>query len=347
MFRGSKTLEIYGRGDHQNVAAILFDMKVRVIPVLAVLCVLVAFSSAQEPAIRVDEHLVAVPTAVLDRNGRYITNLSKRDFTVRENDLEQEIVFFQTVESPFTALLLLDLSGSMNDHIPELAQSVEAFVDQLRNEDQLIVAGFVDDSNIRILQEPIRKKDFRKRIHLGMTSGDSYTTTFDAVAKSMRYMNRIEGRKAIVLFTDGELFGRGASAKSTLREAQEQEAAFYTIRFGEYPTHQPGLRMEGSQFPYERRIGDGELKKLKSRVTAYLEGLSYASGGRSFDIDKVGSLEKTFRNVAAELGQQYLIVYSPAMSPKEGERRRITVNVSVKDVAVRARREVVFRSPRK
>jgi Ca-activated chloride channel family protein len=298
---------------------------------------------AQDDIVKVNSEVVLVPTTVVDRDGRYVSSLTKENFRVAEDGIEQEISFFGAVDQKVTVMLLLDLSGSMNDYLQSLGNSAEAFIDQLRDEDDLIVAGYVDDSNIKILQEPVRKKDFRNRIRLAAMSGDAHTTTFDAVEKAMRYMERFKGRRAIVMFTDGEMFGRRASEKSTLRDAQEQESMIYTIRFGEYPTHQPGLRMEASQFPDERRIGEKELIKLKQRVRNYLEGLSLATGGRSFDLANIDSLEQTFRKVAEELGQQYLLGYSPAIASKDGERRKITVKVNIPNVAVRSRNEVVFK----
>ncbi|MEQ1645948.1 MAG: VWA domain-containing protein, partial [Pyrinomonadaceae bacterium] len=184
-------------------------------------------------------------------------------------------------------------------------------------------------------------KDFRQTIRLSERLGDSHSTLFDAVEKAMQYMDRLTGRKAIVLFTDGELFGRRASQKDNLRDAREQEALIYTIRFGD-SAHQPGLYAAGSQFPIERKLSPKELAKIKT-VNAYLEGLSTATGGRSFDLDEVSDLEATFQQVSAELGQQYFIGYSPITPAKDGERRKITVKVNIPNVAVRSRNEVVFK----
>ncbi|MBK9529308.1 MAG: VWA domain-containing protein [Acidobacteria bacterium] len=303
---------------------------------------LAATIAAQDEPIRVSTDIVTVPVTVLDKDGRYVTNLTKDNFKIIENGVEQDVSYFETVDKNVTVMLLLDLSGSMNDYIEPLGRSAAAFIAKLREDDRIIVAGFADDSKLHILQEPIKKKDFRQRIRLSERLGDSITTTFDAVEKAMQYMDRITGRKAIVLFTDGELFGRRASQKDNLRDAREQEALIYTIRFGD-SAHQPGLYAAGSQFPLERKLSAKELATIKATVNAYLEGLSTATGGRSFDLDEVSDLEATFQQVSAELGQQYLIGYSPITPAKDGERRKITVNVNIPNVAVRSRNEVVFK----
>ena len=204
--------------------------------------------------------------------------------------------------------------------------------------------------------------------------GDSFTTTFDAVEKGIKYLKRFSGRKAIVLFSDGELYGIHASAKSNLRDAEEQEALIYTIRFGEYPTHQPGYsianlpRRQSPGFIGDRnRSGDSEIitksdldmlgkssvlskkdkAKLIEKVNAYMIGLADRTGGRNFQVDQINDLESAFSSVAGELGEQYLIGYSPTKEGKDGERRRITVKVNIPNVAVRSRNEVIYKKPKK
>jgi Ca-activated chloride channel homolog len=282
----------------------------------------------QDDVIRVDTNLITIPSSVMDRDGRYVTNLKKEDFQIFEDGVEQEVSFFEPVEKPFTALLLIDNSGSMRNYVSDLTRAANAFVDQLRPEDRLAVATFSDRGRIQLLLEATKIIDLHKKITLSARMGDDFTTTFNAVKLGIRYMKNLQGRRAMILFSDGEQYGNGTSAKSNFRDAEEQEVLIYTIRFGAFPTHQPGY------MPYVSRKDD---LRLIERVNAYMQGLAQKTGGRSYQVGNISSLEETFRMVANELGRQYSLGYYPTKPLQPGQRRQIKVKVDVPDLVVRAR----------
>ena len=283
----------------------------------------------QDEVIRVDTSLVTIPATVLDREGRYITNIKKEDFQVFEDNVEQEISVFESIEQPFTILFLFDSSGSMNDYLPNLARAANAFVKQLRPDDRLIIATFSDKKRIQILIEATKVKDLQLKISLTKRIGDDFTATFDAVKNGIEYMTKFEGRRAIVLFSDGEQHGINASAKSNFRDAEEQEALIYTIRFGVFPTVQPG---------YTGYLSRKTQLELTKKADYYLQTLSQKTGGRSYQIDEISDLETTFAQAAGELGQQYSLgYYSNKETCNKGERRQVKVKVNIPNVAVRSR----------
>ena len=282
--------------------------------ILLMIVVLFTFSKnaySQEDVIRVDTDLVTVPVTILDKNGRYVTNLEKENFKLFEDGIEQKLAFFESTEQSFTVLLLLDNSGSMNDYLPNLARAANVFLKQLRPDDQLIVAAFSDKKQIQIILEATKVKNFQEKISLKPTIGDYFTATFDAVEDGIKYMGKFNGRRAIILFSDGEQYGIKASAKSNFRDAEEQEALIYTLRFGVFPTHQPGY----SEYWIKK-----EQQKLIEKVNFYMQGLAQKTGGRSFEINVISDLETTFAQVANELGQQHRIGYYPKDAGKKGER---------------------------
>jgi Ca-activated chloride channel family protein len=264
----------------------------------------------------------------MDRGGRYITDLEKEHFRIFEDGVEQKVSFFEPIEKPFTALLLIDNSGSMRNYVSDLARAANAFVGQLRPDDQLAVATFSDRGRIQLLLEATKIRDLHKKIILSARMGDDFTTTFNAVKLGIKYMKNLRGRRAIILFSDGEQYGNGASAKSNFRDAEEQEALIYTIRFGAFPTHQPGY------MPYVSRKDD---LRLIERVNAYVQGLAQKTGGRSYQVGNISNLEETFRMVANELGRQYSLGYYPTKPLEPGQRRQIKVKVNLPDLVVRAR----------
>ncbi len=311
---------------------------------LILLVIFVAFSTsnyAQDDVIRIDTNLVTVPATVLDRDGRYVTNLKKENFQVFEDGVEQEIAIFDKVEKPFTILLLIDNSGSMNDYLPNLARAANVFVKQLRPDDQLAVAVFSDKKRIQILLEPTKVKNLQLKISLNKRMGDYFTATFDAVENGIEYMKKFQGRRAIVLFTDGEQYGIKASAKSNFRDAEEQESLIYTIRFGVFPTYQPGY---SDYLTKKTKLSQKTKLKLVEKANFYLQSLSQKTGGRSYEIDNITDLEKTFASVAEELGRQYSLGYYPKEQAQAGQRRQIKVKMLQPNLAVRARESYVVES---
>lgn len=108
----------------------------------------------------------------------------------------------------------------MINHMANLARAANAFVTQMRTDDQLIVATFSGGRKIHVVLEATKKRNFKQEILLQTLAEGNYTTTLDAIERAIKYMKNIQGRRAIILFSDGELYGERASAKSNLRDAE-------------------------------------------------------------------------------------------------------------------------------
>jgi VWFA-related protein len=147
---------------------------------------------AQNEIIRIDTNLVTVPITVLDREGRYVTNLKKEDFQIFEDGVEQEVAVFEPIEQPFTVLLLLDISGSMTYHMAELTKAANVFVSQLRPDDQITAASFAD--NLYVLLKSTKVSEIRKNIKIQQRSGDRYTRLYDAVHDALKIIKKIRGQ---------------------------------------------------------------------------------------------------------------------------------------------------------
>lgn len=310
----------------------LFNCFDFVIVILVFLFVFVTFSKvgyAQDDVIRVDTDLVNVPVTVFDRDGRYVTNLKKDDFQIYENGVEQELAVFEPSEKPFTVLLLLDVSGSMKDYLGDLARAANAFVSKLRPDDALMVVAFSDQVNT--LTESTKIRDFNGGIKLKSKAREGDTIIYDAVNQALRKMKKIRGRKAIVLFSDGVGVGI-ATAKGTLRDAEEQEALIYTIKFG---THSDDPPSYVSKKYYFKRIEE---------IEGYMRDLALKTGGRNYQMKDIADLGTTFSEVADELGRQYSLGYYPKAEGKKGERRQINVKVRQPNLVVRARETYVIDS---
>jgi VWFA-related protein len=183
--------------------------------------------------VRVDTTLVSIPVSVMDRDGKYIPNLTKDDFRVWEDGTEQRVAYFASTEKPFTVALLIDTSGSTINKLGEIQDAAIAFVEQLRPDDRVMVVSFSD--KIRVLTQPTNDRNALRDAIRRTEPGDG-TRLYDAVDQVINQsLNRIEGRKAIVLFTDGvDTTSKHATYESTVRDAEELDALIYPVEYDTY-----------------------------------------------------------------------------------------------------------------
>ena len=183
--------------------------------------------------VRVDTTLISIPVSVMDRDGKYIPDLTKDDFHVWEDGVEQRVAYFASTEKPFTVALLIDTSGSTRFRLDEIQNAAITFVEQLRPDDRVMVVSFSD--KIHVLAQPTSDRNTLRNAIRQTEAGDG-TRLYDAVDQvENQYFNRIEGRKAMVLFTDGvDTTSKHATYESTLRDAEELDALIYPVEYDTY-----------------------------------------------------------------------------------------------------------------
>ena len=288
-------------------------------------------SDSEDEAVKVETNLVTIPVSVFDRNGLYIPNLAKENFKIFEDGVEQQIEFFATTENPFTVVLLLDTSPSTEYKIEEIQEAAIAFVNQLKPQDKVMVIEF--DANMHVLTEATTD---RSLIYKGIRKADfgGGTSLYDAVDFTLRKrLSKIQGRKAIVLFTDGvDTTSFKTDYDSSLREAEEADATIFPIY---YNTFFDQRRQSGGIFgPIYRPNTPGEYAMGRQ----YLKDLADSTGGRVFNADNSeGGLVRTFESIAEELRRQYSIGYIPESSGQVGQRKNIKVRVNRPNLVIRAR----------
>lgn len=325
--------------------------------------------------VRVETTLVSIPVSVMDRDGKYIPNLRKEDFRVWEDGIEQQVAYFASTEKPFTVALLLDTSGSTRFRLQEIQDAAIAFVNQLRPDDRVMIVSFND--SIKVLSQPTTDRS-RLRSSILRTEAGSGTRLYDAVDTVInQYFNRIDGRKAIVLFTDGvDTTSKHASYESTMRDAEELDALVYPVEydtFSDMGIWGPGgggwpggggssgnviidilgsilggggnnsggnSRRRGGGGP----AGTGTSREEYERGERYLNDLARVTGARLYNAEQQ-NLDYAFRMVAEELRRQYSLGYYPRRPPQVGERRSLRVRVDRPELVVRTRDSYVFGQP--
>ena len=311
--------------------------------------------------IKVNTTLVTIPVSVMDRDGRYIPNLQKEEFRIWEDGIEQEVAFFQSVDKPFSVVLMLDTSPSTQFRLEDIQDAAISFVNQLRPDDKVMVVSFNDD--IKVLSEfTTDRGKLRRAIERSKT--DDGTRLYDAVDMVInQQLSRAQGRKAIVLFTDGvDTTSRRASYQSNVMDAQELDALIYPVQYDtsrdmsvqNYPpmvTIDVWGQILGGIFGGGRRRGGGGGGYPRGRGTArddyelanhYLQELANSTGGREYQADSLQNMSDAFANVAEELRRQYSIGYYPKRPPQAGQRRQIRVRARQPNLAVRARDFYIF-----
>jgi Ca-activated chloride channel homolog len=293
-----------------------------------------------EDEVKVETTLVTIPVSVFDRNGLYIPGLNQSDFKIFEDGKEQEIAYFGTSDKPFTVILLIDTSPSTEYKIDEIRSAAVAFVDQLKPQDRVMVIEF--DANVHVLTEATSD---RQLIYKGIRRADfgSGTSLYEAVEFSLKkQLSKIEGRKAIVLFTDGvDTTSRGRSTyDSTLAMAEESEALIFPIYYNTYFANRGGIG-GGGGWPGTITMGPpprGTTSEDYALGRRYLEELADYTGGRVFRPESTpGGLTAAFEGIAEELRRQYQIGYTPAEDGKPGQRKQIKVRVNRANLVVRSR----------
>lgn len=295
--------------------------------------------SFSDEEIVVDTNLVTTPVSVLDRNGRFLPGLQKKDFKIFENGVQQKVEYFQSEEKPFTVVLLIDISPSTKYSIDEIHYAAVTFINQLRPTDQVVVVAF--DQRVRVLTEPTTdKKVLYSAIYKAQFG--SGTSLYDAVNSAIGLdLITVPGRKAIVLFTDGvDTTSRTADYASTLSSVEEVDSLFYTIRYNTQrkeadaqpvPTAETNPNLPPDVLAALAR-GQSDAEYQTGRK--YLDLLAEYSGGRTFDADALTNLETSFSNVAEELRRQYAVGYYPSDTGKPGDRKKIKIEIVAKPQAV-------------
>ncbi len=314
--------------------------------------------SEEDEVVRVETNLVTMPVSVIDRDGRFISGLKQSDFRVYENGVEQKVGYFQSVEQPFTVVLMIDVSPSTAFKIDEIQEGAIAFVNQLRPADRVMVISF--DETVHVLSRPTNDRRTLRNAINQARFGDG-TSIYDAVDYVMkRELPSIQGRKAVVIFTDGvDTTSRRSNYQSSIANVEEVDALFYPIRYNTQRNYggggggNRGNRRRGGVDDWigiilgggNVQMGGGSAGSSPGEYATglrYLETLAQNSGGRKFDADTTYNLEAAFAGIAEELRRQYSLGYYPDKAGHAGERRQIKVRVMRPNVIVKAKNTYIF-----
>jgi Ca-activated chloride channel homolog len=248
-------------------------------------------------------------TAVVTDGGRFVRGLTKKDFRVFEDGVPQEITFFGPAENvPLELVAAIDVSGSMREAMPSVKAAARDFLDALGADDQVSLLAFNDNLFTLVRRSTDRTARARAVDRLAPWGG---TALYDVILKSLDLVGRQQGRRAIVVFSDGHDESSFANLGAVIGRVESSDSTMYMIGQGD------ALRNETFQDVLER--------------------LAHVSGGRAFATGDPGRLEKAFAEIVDDLANQYLLAYPPKNVKRDGVWRRIRVDVAGGKYQVRAR----------
>ena len=297
----------------------------------------------QDDVISVSTTEVLLPVTVRDQSGRLVSDLTRKNFRVFENGIEQPLSDLSLRQVPVDVVLMIDASSSAANNLDDFRVAAEGFAAHLDAEDRISLIQF--DDRVALLQDWTRSQvqlhRALKRIAPGM-----FTRFHDAVLLASRdQLARPMARHAVIVLTDGIDSGRGSTFDAALRAALQSQTAIYVVSNTqiERSAKQGELSLLLSANDSVRKFNQLRIDDLRLGLAALdaseqnLEQLTAATGGRLYKPASFRDLEKTYAEVADELRHQYALYYSPLNAKQDGQFRRVRVETSNPNHKVTAR----------
>ncbi len=271
------------------------------------------------PPIRVDVNLVNVPFSVLDSSGKLVTDLSAADFEVVEDGVPQTVKFFaRAADSPLTLAITADVSGSQDDFVKDHRRDLRDFLKAvLKPQDKatLICFGanvwqvsFPDDPASELHE---RLKDFQKGERRGAKRlnpseyRDGASSVYDGLFYAAKALEGLSGRRAIILFSDGEDTSSAHHLLETIEACQEHAVTVFALRYSE--------------------LRKGELTARNKYGKSMLARLALETGGLDYDASDEDLVRKAFVQIAATLRSSYDLAYTSSAPEADGTFRKIKI----------------------
>ena len=275
---------------------------------------------AQRPQFRATIDIVSLNVTVVDGTNRYLTDLDQPDFSVFEDGVKQDLVFFTRRPQPIALSLLLDSSASMEDKLQLLQVAATNFVKRLKPNDLAQVIDF--DSRVSIRQGFTSNQGELETAILQTVSGGS-TSLHNAIYVSLKELGKVKAqsdedvrRQALIVFSDGEDTSSLVSFEEVLDLAKRSETAIFTIAL---------------------RGGNSSARGFRE-AEFIMRQLAQETGGRAFFPSRIEDLNGVYGQIADELASQYTLGYTSKNPRNDGAFRRIVIQVARQGATARTKR---------
>lgn len=271
-------------------------------------------AKAQAPTFRADTQLVPIYATVMGDDDRLVTDLVAEDFEVLDEGKPQKLSLFENSVQPMTVVVMLDTSASMTLALDRLGAAAEQFVIRLLPQDRARLCVFND----RIQFSPEFTSDRDALIHdiREMDFGNG-TRLYDGLATSLDQLKSVEGRKVILVFSDGDDTASRRRLRAVTNRARADNVMVYAIGFA------------------SQHLNDDD-EEVRTGPDPGLEKLAAETGGGYFELTRSRDLSSTFTRVLKELHNQYVLAFAPFAL--DGRVHKVAVHVTEPHLNVRARR---------
>jgi VWFA-related protein len=241
---------------------------------------------------------VQLTVTVIDGGEHFVNGLPQSAFHVREDGATQSISSFASADVPLDLVVAIDISASMAPAMPALKAAVKEFLTAVPSPNSTNLLAFND--KVMPLATPATTPAARTA-SIDALRAYGATSLYDVLIRGLDLMTQKTGRKAIVVFTDGEDQGSQASLEQVEQRLQTSDVTLYMIGQGR------GIELEN-------------LKKIMRRLTQ-------PTGGRALFTSRIEELRSAFGELLSEISHQYLLAYIPTNSARDDRWRRIHVDV--------------------
>ena len=295
------------------MALATLSIMIRQLCAFLVLASSLSLAAGQQPIFRSSVRTVPVYATATDSSGRLVPDLTQDDFEILDNAKPVGITSFSNDPQPFTAVVMLDTSASMTEHLKLLNQASEQFLMRLLPVDRAQVGAFND--KLQLSGKFTNNRDELISALDDLQFGNS-TRLWDGLAFGMDALKSVDGRKVVLLFTDGDDTASKVRYGEIQARARDEEVMVY------------GIGLETNFFNGQRQV--------RSKPDRNLRRIAEETGGGSFELQKTDQLAPTFTRVAQELRSQYLLAFAP--ETLDGKVHKLDVRVKRPGVTVRARK---------
>jgi len=259
-------------------------------------------------SIKASVDLVVLHVTISDEAGQFVSDLKKGDFKVFENKIEQNISVFTREDIPVTMGLVIDNSGSMREKREQVNSAAMTFVKTSNPQDEAFVVNFNDeyylDTDGDFTSDP---KDMDNALSRIDTRGS--TALYDAVIGSLEHLKKgHKDKRVLLVITDGDDDASRKTLADTMKEAEQSNAAIYTI----------------GVFSADDRKND---KKMVRRSSKELKELAEVTGGMAYFPETLDEVKPVCEQVARDIRNQYTIGYYPTNAEKDGTFRPVQVQL--------------------
>lgn len=270
------------------------------------------FAQDDSGEINVDSTIVVLNAVITDKNGKSVFGLKREEFRVFEDGSEQTLDFFQSQETSYAAVVLMDTSGSMEQRVYLARSAAIAFLDGLRSGDNVAIYNF--DSKVTLVQDFSNTRDMTEKAFDLKARG--MTALNDAIYRAaLELEKRPEKRRAILVLSDGADTSSKVSSDKALKAALKANATIYTVDMSAI----------------------GTQSKDKFQNQGALKNYSEKTGGKFVATPGGIELRNAFKNIAEEMGNQYTFGYEPQNAKKDGKWHSLEVRVSRPNLVIRTR----------